>query len=112
GFRPGEDLIVFAPDWIDPVGRLHLGDLISIDDAARMDAARYRRIWELSIRGARSPETSGLSPAESRDEGGVRVRRYDRGPGPLAPLAELRALLPAARVEGAPTRPPSLELAE
>src|SRR3954469_14979043 len=26
-YRRG-DLIVFAPDWVDPVGRLHLGDLI------------------------------------------------------------------------------------
>ncbi|HVK89075.1 MAG TPA: hypothetical protein VM513_33370, partial [Kofleriaceae bacterium] len=27
-YRPG-DLIVFAPGWADPIGRLHLGDLIS-----------------------------------------------------------------------------------
>nr|MBA3461662.1 hypothetical protein [Deltaproteobacteria bacterium] len=47
-YRPG-DLIVFAPEWVDPVGRLHLGDLIPIDVAARMDAAKYGRIWELSI---------------------------------------------------------------
>src|SRR3954449_12306080 len=50
-YRPG-DLIVFAPSWVDPVGRMHLGDLISLEAAGRMDAARYPRIWELSIRGA------------------------------------------------------------
>ncbi|MBV8760695.1 MAG: hypothetical protein JO257_25605, partial [Deltaproteobacteria bacterium] len=50
-YRPG-DLIVFAPPWVDPVGRLHLGDLIPVEMAARMDDARYGRIWELSIRGA------------------------------------------------------------
>jgi hypothetical protein len=44
GFRRG-DLIVFAPAWVDPVGRMHLGDLIPIEAAARMDAARYGRIW-------------------------------------------------------------------
>ena len=38
GHQPG-DLIVFAPDWIDPVGRLHFGDLIPVDMAARMDAS-------------------------------------------------------------------------
>src|SRR5262249_39543599 len=53
GYHRG-DLIVFAPDWVDPIGRLHLGDLISVDDAARMDAATYGRIWEVAIRGARA----------------------------------------------------------
>jgi hypothetical protein len=79
GYRPG-DLIVFAPDWIDPVGRMHLGDLIPLELAARMDAARYGRIWELAIRGARSPDTAGLAPVATEDHGGVAVRRYERTP--------------------------------
>src|SRR5437870_13517130 len=49
GFQPG-DLIVFAPAWTDQVGRFHLGDLIPPEMAARPDADRYQRIWELSIR--------------------------------------------------------------
>jgi hypothetical protein len=79
GYRPG-DLIVFAPDWIDPVGRHQLGDLIPIEAAARMDAARYGRIWELAIRGARSLDTAGLAPVAAEDHGGVVVRRYERAP--------------------------------
>jgi hypothetical protein len=51
GFRTG-DLIVAAPDWADPVLRLHLGDLLPIPVAARMDDARYGRIWEIGQRGA------------------------------------------------------------
>jgi hypothetical protein len=74
------DLIVFAPDWVDPVGRLHLGDLIPVATAARMDAARYGRIWELAIRDARSPDTAGLIAATIDDHDGVTVRRYDRTP--------------------------------
>src|SRR5262245_49174357 len=54
GLAPG-DAVAFAPRWIDPIGRLHLGDLLSSDDLGRMDAARYDRIWEVSIRGARAP---------------------------------------------------------
>ncbi len=77
--QPG-DLIVFAPGWVDPVGRLHLGDLIPIEMAARMDAARYGRIWELSIRGARAPETVGLAPVFEQDVAGVTVRRFERAP--------------------------------
>jgi hypothetical protein len=53
GFRPG-DLIVAAPDWADPLLRLHLGDLMPIAVAARMDDARYGRVWEISQRGARA----------------------------------------------------------
>ena len=74
------DLIVFAPGWVDPVGRLHLGDLIPVEMAARMDAARYGRIWELAIRGARAPETAGLSPVLEQDVDGVTVRRFERAP--------------------------------
>ena len=77
--RPGE-LIVFAPGWIDPVGRLHLGDLIPIEMAARLDAGRYGVVYELSIRGARAPETAGLRPVWSREVGGVTVRRFERTP--------------------------------
>ncbi|HEU4612211.1 MAG TPA: hypothetical protein VFS15_09040 [Kofleriaceae bacterium] len=105
--EPG-DLIVFAPDWVDPVGRLHLGDLIPIDMAARMDAARYGRIWELSIRGARSPDTAGLAPVFSQDVAGITVRRFERTP--VTVVADVRDALPTARVQG-PARP-TLELAE
>jgi hypothetical protein len=78
-YHPG-DLIVFAPRWVDPVGRLHLGDLIPVEMAARMDAARYGRIWELSIRGSEAPEVAGLHPVLERDAGGITVRRFERAP--------------------------------
>jgi hypothetical protein len=78
GYQDG-DLIVFAPSWVDPVGRLHLGDLISVEKASRMDAAKYGRIWELSIRGAVAPEIADLTPAQEH-RGDVEVRRYDRKP--------------------------------
>lgn len=74
------DLIVFAPDWIDPVGRLHLGDLIPVDMAARMDDARYGTLWELSIRGAEAAEARGRRLDWRADFDGVRVRRLVRAP--------------------------------
>jgi len=74
------DLILFAPRWIDPVGRLHLGDLIPVEMAARMDAARYGRIWELSIRGARAAETRDLEPALTRHFGDLTLRFFERDP--------------------------------
>jgi hypothetical protein len=106
GLRPG-DLIVFAPDWIDPIGRRELGDLIPVEAAARMDAARYGRIWELAIRGAQSPDTAGLAPVVSEDVGGIAVRRYERAPAIV--VGDVLDALPTAVSTGAP---PSLELAE
>jgi len=101
GHQPG-DLIVFAPAWADPVGRMHLGDLIAIDDAARMDAAKYGRIWEVAIRDAHAPDVAGLAPVASSEHAGVAVRRYERTP--VTVLADLRAALPTAKIEGGTAR--------
>jgi hypothetical protein len=106
GYRPG-DLIVFAPDWIDPVGRYQLGDLISIEAAGRMDAARYGRIWEVAIRGARSPDTAGLAAVATEDHGGVVVRRYERAPAIV--VGDVLERLATATSDGPR---PTLELAE
>jgi hypothetical protein len=90
-FVPG-DLIVFAPAWMDPVGRQHLGDLMTIHDAARMDAARYPRVWEVSARDAHAPDATGTVGADL-GFGALRVRRFDRTPArvtwDLRPRAKL-----------------------
>jgi len=92
------DLILFAPHWIDPVGRLHLGDLIPVEMAARMDGARYGRIWELSIRGAHAPETRGLTAVASRRFGALTMRRYQREAAVV--LTDFVAFFDAARKRG------------
>lgn len=108
GHQPG-DLIVFAPRWIDPVGRLHLGDLIPVEMAARLDADRYARIWELDIRGARAPETRGLRAVEARTIGGVTVRRFERAPAEV--VTDVLDLPPPA-MTGLAARGPVKVLAE
>ena len=77
GFQPG-DLIVAAPAWADPLLRLHLGDLIPIPVAGRLDAARFGRVWEISQRGARAPETQGSRVVQSSRQGALTLRRYER----------------------------------
>ncbi len=106
GYQHG-DLIVFAPDWVDPVGRLHLGDLIPVEMAARMDAARYGRIWELSIRGARAPETAGLVPVAITTGGDVTIRRFERAPAVV--VSDIREQLGNALSDGPR---PVIELSE
>ncbi|MBL0212720.1 MAG: hypothetical protein IPQ07_02435 [Myxococcales bacterium] len=108
GFRAG-DLIVFAPEWEDPVGRLHLGDLIPVDVAARMDAARFARIWEVSIRGAHHADTAGLEAVETETHRGVTVRRYERAPAIV--LADVRDRMSNILTTGG-GRGPAIELAE
>jgi hypothetical protein len=102
------DLIVFAPEWVDPVGRMHFGDLIQIEMAARMDSARYARIWEVSIRDAHAPEVAGLKPTKSATVGGVTVSLYTREPAVV--VSDLKSAMTTMKVEGGGR--PSLELAE
>lgn len=102
GWQAG-DLIVFAPRWVDPVGRLHLGDLLPVDVAGRMDAARFGRIWEVSIRGARAADTRGARVTSSRAHGGVRVRLLEQTP--VRVRTDFVAAFAAARSEGAGAGP-------
>jgi hypothetical protein len=76
-FRPG-DLIVAAPAWADPVMRLHLGDLVPVQVAARLDAARYGRVWVVSQRGASADDAAGGAVASESRHGALLVRRYQR----------------------------------
>jgi hypothetical protein len=73
-----DDLIVFAPHWVDELGRAHLGDLISVEMAGHADADRYARVWEVSIRGEHAPETSGARLVEESRFGKVRVALYEK----------------------------------
>ena len=70
------DLIVAAPAWADPVMRQHLGDLLPVATAARLDSARFARVWEVSQRGAHSPE-AGTVTYEQRF-GALTLRRLER----------------------------------
>ncbi|ACY14722.1 conserved hypothetical protein [Haliangium ochraceum DSM 14365] len=106
---PG-DLIAFAPAWNDPVGRLHLGDLIPVDMAARMDDATYGRLWELSIRGASAPEAEGRDEVWRGDFGGVRVRELVREPAEVR--TDFAAALAGAKVEGQAVQRPRVRLEE
>lgn len=77
------DLVEVAPDWADPVLREHLGDLISLHEAAHSDRAPFERLWLLSIRGANLEDMPPGDPVLDRYFGRVRVRRWDLGPSPV-----------------------------
>ena len=70
------DLVTVAPDWVSPTARMHLGPLISRRDFGRFDTSRYDRIFEISVNGARSPESKGLTADTERNFGRLTVRKY------------------------------------
>lgn len=72
------DLVVFAPDWVDPVGRRWLGHHLTLAAAGRIDEAAFARVWEVSIRGAHARELDGLTADVDQRFGAVRVRRAPR----------------------------------
>jgi hypothetical protein len=82
GFRSG-DLIVAAPAWADPILRVHLGDLIPLEVAGRLDDDRFARVWEVSQRGARAPATAGGTVALDRQFGRLNLRRVERRAEPV-----------------------------
>ncbi len=77
GFRPG-DLIVAAPAWADSILRVHLGDLIPVEVAGRLDDDRFARVWEVSQRGARAAAAARGSVVAERRFGALTVRRVER----------------------------------
>jgi hypothetical protein len=77
GFRSG-DLIVAAPAWADPVMRMHLGDLVPLAVAGRMDAARFSRVWEISQRGAGAPDARPGTVTRQARHGALALRLVER----------------------------------
>jgi hypothetical protein len=83
GFRPG-DLIIAAPAWADPILRVHLGDLIPVEVAGRLDDERFGRVWEVSQRGAHAETAARGSVAAEQRFGALTVRRIERPPAPVS----------------------------
>jgi hypothetical protein len=92
-----EDAIVIAPDWADPLLRLHLGDRISLKLAGRSDLAPFERLWVLSLRGARASEAPARAPDFHTVTHGINIDRYDFAPSPV--VFDLVDALPSASVE-------------
>jgi hypothetical protein len=82
GFQTG-DLIVVAPPWADPVMRMHVGDLLPIPVAARMDDARFGRVWEISQRGGHAVEMRGRAVTFEQRFGALTLRRAERRPAEI-----------------------------
>jgi hypothetical protein len=104
------DLIVFAPAWVDQVGRMHLGDKMPIEMVARADAEDFGDLWELSVHGAHAPETERQSCRDTQRFGRVTVRHCNHLRAPVsrdftAGFADARVTIQAMTPNDAPERP-------
>src|SRR4030095_15188106 len=66
------------PAWADSIMRMHLGDLVPRDVAARFDDARFGRVWEIAQRGAHAPEAARGTAALEHRFGALTLRRVER----------------------------------
>jgi hypothetical protein len=84
-----EDLVAFAPRWIDPVGREHFGPAIAtLEREARPDETRFPLALEVSIRGSHLPALQGWKKESEQRFGGVTVTTWDN-PVPVHLLDDL-----------------------
>jgi hypothetical protein len=87
-----EDLVAFAPRWVDPIGREHFGPrLATVEREARPDETRFPRALEVSIRGAHLPAFDGWRRAGEQRFGSVTVTTWEN-PAPAQILDDLVSL--------------------
>lgn len=96
--RKPTEPVLFAPHWVDPLGRRHMGDSLKLDMLTLSDVDRYPRVWQLSVRGKRHPWLVGLAPAKSWNEGKVKVEIFEQKPATVL-FDFTRSMLKSAQVE-------------
>ncbi|HSO37366.1 MAG TPA: hypothetical protein VLT33_32800, partial [Labilithrix sp.] len=93
-----DDLVIFAPFWVDPIGREQLGDeLAGLRREARPDESRFARAFEVGIRGAHRPELEGWKKTSERQIGKITVGVYEN-PSPVKLQTDLMEMIGAERV--------------
>lgn len=71
-----EDLVVVSPRWVDPLGRMQLGDaLMTTRRVARADESRFPKATEVALGGAHSGELESWTVEGETDIGPFVVRR-------------------------------------
>ncbi len=94
-----DDLVSFAPRWVDPIGREQLGPaLATLEREARPDESRFPRAFEVSIRGARDETLDGWRRTDERRFGDVTVRTLEN-PTPVHVLDDLVSMVNAQRMQ-------------
>ncbi len=93
-----DDLVAFAPRWIDPVGRERFGaGIATLEREARPDETRFPRALEVGVRGAHLPAFDGWRREGEQRFGGLTVTTWDN-PAPAHVLTDLVSLVDPAHM--------------
>jgi hypothetical protein len=95
--KPGAP-VLFAPLWVEPIGRLHLGDQLSLDQLTLSDVDGFPEVVQVSVRGARHPWLEGWKPAKSWSAGRVEVQLF-QNPRPVQVLFDFTDKIGEAQVD-------------
>jgi hypothetical protein len=100
-----EDLVAFAPGWVDPIGRQEFGPgLATLQREARPDETRFPRAFEVSIRGGSDAALAAWHKTDEQRFGAVTVTTLEN-PAPVHVLDDLVSFvgpqrMQVSRVEG------------
>jgi hypothetical protein len=93
-----DDLVDFAPRWVDPIGREVFGKSIAtLQREARPDETRFPRALEVSIRGAHLPELASWRRGEEHTFGRVAVTTWGN-PSPAHVVDDLVSMVDPERL--------------
>jgi hypothetical protein len=94
-----DELVSFAPRWVDPIGRMQFGPTIAtLEREARPDESRYPRAFEVSIRGEHDALLDGWRVAGEQRFGAVTVRTLEN-PAPVEIKDDLVSMVNAQRMQ-------------
>ncbi|HNS95398.1 MAG TPA: hypothetical protein PKL73_00510 [Polyangiaceae bacterium] len=83
------DLVVVSPSWLEPLGRLQLGDgLMTVQRVARADESRFPVAIEVSLGSARHPALASWHLEQEQSWGALQMRRL-RNPDPHPVIDDL-----------------------
>lgn len=95
--KPGEPAL-FAPTWVDPLGRLHLGDQLEMDLLTRSDVDSFARAFEVSIRDKHHAWLAGWKRERAWTLGAITVAAYVN-PAPAQVLYDFTRRIREAQVD-------------
>jgi hypothetical protein len=72
-----DDLVLFEPFWADPLGRRTFGALATMKREGRSDERRFRRAFEVSIRGAHDATLADWKKVKEQKTGAVTVTLFE-----------------------------------
>ena len=93
-----EDLVTFAPAWVDPIGREQFGNQIAtLEREARPDETRFPRAFEVSVHGGHTAALATWAHTGTQRFGDVTVTTL-QNPAPAQVLEDLVSLVNPERL--------------